>query len=195
GGKHAGGQRAMGEVEVRFARRLLTAERKLEPARLDIERLRHAQVDIGILPRGLFTEIVRRFEVVAQFARDLERDAFERGPFDTDSAILPVDLPVVEAQRRRGRPHLAFDPGFEIELDPGDRTPRRMLRRLDLLRGRVVAGVLLLGFLPGLPFRLLCRLLFSFVLRWLLTISGRLRPDLPIVAGLAAGLLDRESGG
>ena len=68
----------------------------------------------------LLAEIVRRFEVLAQLARDLEGDALERRAFDADAPILPVHLTVLEARGGRRRPHLGFDSGFEIELDRGE---------------------------------------------------------------------------
>ena len=82
----------MDEIEIGFAGQFLAAQWQLEPAGLQVERLARAHVDVDVFPGGLFTQFVRDVEVLAQFARDLERDPLERGALDADPTILPVDL-------------------------------------------------------------------------------------------------------
>jgi hypothetical protein len=54
-----------------------------------------------IPPRGFLAQADRRFEILTEFSRDLERDPLERGLFHADAAVLPFGLRRIETQCRR----------------------------------------------------------------------------------------------
>jgi nitrite reductase/ring-hydroxylating ferredoxin subunit len=98
GRQYARCKRAIDEIEIGLAGDLFVSEWQLEVTGLDVDRFCEACPRVHIPPRGFLAQADRRFEILTEFSRDLERDPLERGPLHADATVLPFRLHRIETQ-------------------------------------------------------------------------------------------------